>query len=156
MMVTGSGPQSKVMIPPAATARTTAAEVQLAGVPVPTVRVGFEVSTAPATAGTATRPAGFPLRTPADPAGRGELAPVGAPSGPVRAGGVACPLCEGSPCGGSVSGCSPPATGSSASAPPTPGCWALRGSALGTDGPLQPDKTVIAATRAMTDLRRTP
>ena len=34
-MVTGSGPQSKVMMPPAATAATTAAEVQLAGVPLP-------------------------------------------------------------------------------------------------------------------------
>ena len=34
-MVTGPGPQSKVMMPPWATAATTAAEVQLAGVPVP-------------------------------------------------------------------------------------------------------------------------
>ena len=35
-MVTGCGPQSKVMTPPFATARTTAREVQEAGVPVPT------------------------------------------------------------------------------------------------------------------------
>ncbi len=34
-MVTGLGPQLKVMIPPAATARTTAADVQLAGRPSP-------------------------------------------------------------------------------------------------------------------------
>ncbi|MEZ5297282.1 MAG: hypothetical protein R2697_13680 [Ilumatobacteraceae bacterium] len=35
VMVTGSGPQSKVITPPAATAFTTACDVQLAGVPVP-------------------------------------------------------------------------------------------------------------------------
>ena len=46
VMVTGAGPQSKVMMPPAATAFTTAAEVQLAGVPVPTLRDGWLVSTA--------------------------------------------------------------------------------------------------------------
>ena len=34
-MVTGFGPQLKAMMPPAATSRTTAAEVQLAGVPFP-------------------------------------------------------------------------------------------------------------------------
>ena len=34
-MVTGSGPQLKVMIPPRATASTTACDVQLAGVPLP-------------------------------------------------------------------------------------------------------------------------
>ncbi|GHJ50774.1 hypothetical protein Nm8I071_00810 [Nonomuraea sp. TT08I-71] len=61
-MVTGAGPQSKVMIPPAATAFTTASEVQLAGVPVPTVRVGREVSTARASAGTAACPSGLPAR----------------------------------------------------------------------------------------------
>jgi hypothetical protein len=52
VIVTGAGPQSKVMIPPAATALTTAAEVQLAFVPAPTTRVGCEVSTGPASAGT--------------------------------------------------------------------------------------------------------
>lgn len=45
-MVTGLGPQEKVMTPPAATALTTASEVQLSGVPVPTTRVGSLVSTA--------------------------------------------------------------------------------------------------------------
>jgi len=40
-MVTGFGPQLKVIIPPLATAATKAAEVQLAGVPVPTTVVGL-------------------------------------------------------------------------------------------------------------------
>jgi hypothetical protein len=40
VIVTGSGPQAKRMIPPARTAATTAAEVQLAGVPWPTMRSG--------------------------------------------------------------------------------------------------------------------
>src|SRR4051794_19954215 len=59
-MVTGSGPQEKVMTPPAATAATTAREVQLAGVPLPTTRVGWEVSAARAATGTAARPFGLP------------------------------------------------------------------------------------------------
>ena len=42
------------MIPPLATARTTAREVQLAGVPSPTQRSGSEVSTARASFGTGT------------------------------------------------------------------------------------------------------
>ncbi|CAM3168638.1 hypothetical protein COSO111634_04580 [Corallococcus soli] len=50
--VTGSGPQSKVMTPPLATASTKAAPVQLAGVPVPTTVVGLETSARPASAGT--------------------------------------------------------------------------------------------------------
>src|SRR5690348_11905998 len=58
VIVTGSGPQSKVMMPPAATALTTAAEVQLAGVPFPTVRVGLLVSTARAADGTDACPLG--------------------------------------------------------------------------------------------------
>jgi hypothetical protein len=45
VVVTGSGPQSNVMIPPAATAATTASDVQLAGVPEPTTRSGRDVST---------------------------------------------------------------------------------------------------------------
>ena len=53
-IVTGSGPQRNRMIPPLATARTTAREVQLAGVPSPTQRSGSEVSTARASFGTAT------------------------------------------------------------------------------------------------------
>jgi precorrin-6B methylase 1 len=52
-MVIGAGPQEKVMMPPAATAAITAAEVQLAGVPLPMTRVGRLVSTARASTGTA-------------------------------------------------------------------------------------------------------
>ncbi|MEU4564346.1 hypothetical protein AB0F72_38690 [Actinoplanes sp. NPDC023936] len=48
------------MTPPAATAFTTAAEVQLSGVPSPTVRVGLLVSAALAAAGTEARPFGLP------------------------------------------------------------------------------------------------
>jgi hypothetical protein len=44
-MVTGSGPQSNVMMPPFVTAVFSAAKVQDAGVPVPTTVVGDEVST---------------------------------------------------------------------------------------------------------------
>jgi hypothetical protein len=46
------------MIPPLATARTTAREVQLRGVPLPTHRSGCEVSTARACRGTGTAAAG--------------------------------------------------------------------------------------------------
>src|SRR5262245_48162192 len=59
-IVTGSGPQLNRMMPPAATAATTAADVQLAAEPVPMTRVGREVSTARASGGTAARPAGLP------------------------------------------------------------------------------------------------
>ena len=59
LIVTGSGPQANRMIPPAATAATTAAEVQLAGVPRPTTRLGRELSTGRPPAGTGTE------RTPA-------------------------------------------------------------------------------------------
>jgi hypothetical protein len=41
VIVTGAEPQRKPITPPWATACTTAAEVQPAGVPVPTHRVGF-------------------------------------------------------------------------------------------------------------------
>ena len=51
---TGPGPQRKRMIPPLATARTTARDVQLRGVPLPTQRSGWEVSTARASGGTGT------------------------------------------------------------------------------------------------------
>jgi len=44
--LTGSGPQSNVMMPPAATARTTAADVQLAGRPLPITWLECLVSTA--------------------------------------------------------------------------------------------------------------
>jgi hypothetical protein len=60
-MVTGAGPQANVMTPPAATAATTASEVQLPGVPVPTTRVGWLVSAACASAGIAAWPSGFPV-----------------------------------------------------------------------------------------------
>jgi hypothetical protein len=52
VIVTGAGPQENVMIPPAATAATTAADVQLAAVPWPTTLVGCDVSTGCAAAGT--------------------------------------------------------------------------------------------------------
>ena len=58
-IVTGSGPQSNVMIPPSATASTTACDVQLAGVPLPITRSGCDVSTGRASAGSGTPP-GFP------------------------------------------------------------------------------------------------
>jgi hypothetical protein len=45
-MVAGWGPQLNVMTPPAATARTTAADVQLAGVPLPITWLGCRASTA--------------------------------------------------------------------------------------------------------------
>jgi hypothetical protein len=59
-MVTGAGPQSKVITRPAATAVTTAADVQLAGVPLPTTRSGLPVSAALASAGTEAAPSGLP------------------------------------------------------------------------------------------------
>jgi hypothetical protein len=40
LIVTGLGPHENRMIPPARTAATTAAEVQLAAVPRPTTRLG--------------------------------------------------------------------------------------------------------------------
>src|SRR4029453_5033645 len=67
VIVTGAGPQSNVMIPPAATASTTAPEVQPAGLPSPITWSGCEVSTARASAGTPAPPPGFP----AGPAGWG-------------------------------------------------------------------------------------
>src|SRR3954454_14309573 len=60
VIVTGLLPQLKRIVPPLATAETTAAEVQLAAVPRPTTRFGWEVSTARASAGTAACPAGLP------------------------------------------------------------------------------------------------
>jgi hypothetical protein len=72
VITTGRGPQENVMTPPFATAETTAAEVQLPGVPLPMVRVGCEVSTARASAGTVAWPPGLPaLSSPApDPVDR--------------------------------------------------------------------------------------
>jgi hypothetical protein len=59
-IVTGAGPHEKVITPPAATAATTAAEVQLAAVPAPTTVVGCEVSTGRPSAGIAAWPFGLP------------------------------------------------------------------------------------------------
>src|SRR4051794_15290609 len=59
-MVTGLRPHEKRMRPPLATAATTAADVQPAAVPLPMTRVGRDVSTARASAGTAAWPAGLP------------------------------------------------------------------------------------------------
>ena len=60
VMVTGFGPQLNVITPPLATALTTAAEVQLEGVPLPMTRSGWLVFTARAARGTNTRPFGLP------------------------------------------------------------------------------------------------
>src|SRR5690349_16584372 len=60
VIVTGFGPQSKVITPPAAAALSTAAEVQLAAVPVPTTRSGTLTSSTPRPDGTLTVPARFP------------------------------------------------------------------------------------------------
>src|SRR5689334_25190837 len=80
VIVTGAGPHENVMTPPAATAATTAADVQLAGVPLPTVRVGWLVSTACASAGMPAPPPGLPAR------GRGA---AGGGGGAGGAGGLA-------------------------------------------------------------------
>jgi hypothetical protein len=60
VIVTGRGPQLKVITPPAATAATTACEVQLAGVPSPMTWSGWLVLTGRPAAGTNAWPAGFP------------------------------------------------------------------------------------------------
>src|SRR5688572_7490417 len=78
VMVTGSGPQSNVMVPPPATAATNASDVQLSGVPVPTIVVGTDVSTAPASAGTSHVPSGLPAGGPCS----GSVAGGGGPSSP--------------------------------------------------------------------------
>ena len=52
VIVTGFGPQSKVMMPPSATALTTAADVHPAGVPRPITWFGWLVLTARPAAGT--------------------------------------------------------------------------------------------------------
>ena len=52
VIVNGSGPQSKVMMPPCATACTTASPLQLAGEPSPMTLVGLDTSASPASDGT--------------------------------------------------------------------------------------------------------
>src|SRR5215472_5846293 len=68
VIVTGLGPQLNVMTPPAATAATTAADVQLAAVPSPITWSGWLVATAWAAAGTAACPSGLPAAASAAPA----------------------------------------------------------------------------------------
>src|SRR5215469_10644406 len=62
VIVTGFLPQLKVITPPLATARTTAADVQLRGEPLPITRFGCDVFTARAAVGTGAWPAGLPYR----------------------------------------------------------------------------------------------
>jgi hypothetical protein len=89
-IVTGAGPHENVIIPPAATAATTASEVQLGGVPSPITRVGPDVSTALASGGTAARPFGLPAEGnedgladgDAEDGAGGEDGPTGAPAVP--------------------------------------------------------------------------
>jgi hypothetical protein len=76
-MVTGAGPQENVITPPAATAATTACEVQPAGVPSPMIRLGFEVSSALASPGIAAFPAGFPYCAGGAGCGAGEVVVAG-------------------------------------------------------------------------------
>jgi hypothetical protein len=66
VMVTGAEPQRNPITPPWATACTTADDVQLAAVPLPTQRVGV-VPTAAAPAGTAARPPDQPACPSAEP-----------------------------------------------------------------------------------------
>lgn len=59
-IVTGSGPQPNVLMPPSATASATAAEVHEAAVPLAMTRSGEDVSTAWASGGIGATPPGFP------------------------------------------------------------------------------------------------
>src|SRR5215472_1962732 len=61
-IVTGLLPQSNLMIPPLKTARTTAADVQLAGLPSPITWFGWLVLTARPAGGTGKCPWGLPKR----------------------------------------------------------------------------------------------
>src|SRR5690348_16634248 len=60
VIVFGLDPQLKVTTPPAVTAETNAAEVQLAGVPSPTTWSGALTSSSPIPAGTVAVPFGLP------------------------------------------------------------------------------------------------
>src|ERR1700733_1360507 len=60
VMVTGFGPQLNVMMPPRATALTTAAEVQPAGVPLPMTWLRWLVFTAAPACATLAWPSGLP------------------------------------------------------------------------------------------------
>src|ERR1017187_7332020 len=63
-MVTGSGPQLKVMMPPFATAFTNASPVQVWGSPVPMTVVGDDTSSACPSAGMTAWPSGEPAGGP--------------------------------------------------------------------------------------------
>src|SRR4051794_8357664 len=63
-IVTGSGPQSKVMTPPFATAATNASPVQPAALPDPTTVVGDDTSSAWPSAGMVAWPSGYPAGGP--------------------------------------------------------------------------------------------
>src|SRR5690242_17064299 len=64
VIVTGSGPQSNVITPPAATAAMTASPVQLAAVPSPTTVRGLATSASAPAGGTAHIPSGLPAGGP--------------------------------------------------------------------------------------------
>src|SRR5215470_15220647 len=64
-IVTGLLPQSNLMIPPLKTVRTTAADVQLAGLPSPITWFGWLVLTALPAGGTGKCPCGLPKPVPA-------------------------------------------------------------------------------------------
>jgi hypothetical protein len=103
VIVTGSGPQLKVMTPPMATAWTTAAEVQLAAVPSPMTWSGCAVLAAWPATGTTAWPSGLPylrsgwLSGAADPFGFGvgvivgDAADAGDAAGDVARGALAWP-----------------------------------------------------------------
>src|SRR5947207_9590843 len=85
---TGAAPQLNVMIPPAVTAVCSAANVQLAAVPVPTTAVGLAVLTACALVGTPAlhEPFGLPafqVVVPLPPVPEPPLPPVPEPPLPV-------------------------------------------------------------------------
>jgi hypothetical protein len=63
-IVTGSGPQSNVMMPPWATAATNASPVQLTAVPVPTTVVGDDTSSSCASGGSVACPSAQPAAGP--------------------------------------------------------------------------------------------
>jgi hypothetical protein len=121
VIVSGSAPQLNVTTPPLATAATTAAEVQLAGVPLPMTVVGAATLLNWPPAGTEHEPAGLPAMGPVAGLGDGAGEGDGEGAGP-GAGGVAGGLDGGCDGAGVVP---PPATGAMAlsalaSLPPPP------------------------------------
>src|SRR5688572_26148777 len=71
VMVTGFGPQSKVMTPPSATASMKAWAVQLSGVPLPITWSGSVTLSSPASLGTEHSPSGLPAGGPSSGLVRG-------------------------------------------------------------------------------------